>query len=125
MPTARVGKLLRTLRKSSTLTSIAKLLGVQVQYVSDVERGRKSVSSDRLREWAQALGLRQDQIRDLFIKAKALPPLVCKRALRAPQTWCYDPGLMADALQEIRDHSDAAKDPVHAVASRGLTRVNL
>ncbi len=54
-----IGAVLREERQSQdrTLADVAEAAAVSLQYLSEVERGRKDVSSDLLRAMHQALGL--------------------------------------------------------------------
>lgn len=56
---AALGARLRTLRivRCLTLRTVAERIGVAVSYLSDVERGRRGVSMDRLADLAEALGV--------------------------------------------------------------------
>lgn len=88
----RAGRVLRKarLRAQRTLREVADAVGLTVAYVSDVERGKRSVSAARLRALADAVDLDTDGRRALFAAAKCLPPSVHQRILRAPEVWDYD-----------------------------------
>lgn len=62
---ASFGELLRKLRreKRKTLGDVARMLGVSVVYLSDVERGnRKPFSRDRVLKIAAFLGVESDEL---------------------------------------------------------------
>ena len=53
-----LGAAINALRVSDeeTLEAFSKRLGVSVQHLSDVEKGRRRVSAERAARWAKALG---------------------------------------------------------------------
>jgi transcriptional regulator with XRE-family HTH domain len=54
---AAVGGLLRKHRGDRTLSEVAEALGVSKAYLSDVELGRRSVSSEKLQSLSKVLSL--------------------------------------------------------------------
>lgn len=68
-----VGDVLRTerLRQERTLADVAAEAAVSVPYLSEVERGRKEVSSDVLYAIHRALGLELDDLLDRAVRRLA------------------------------------------------------
>lgn len=54
-----LGKKIREIRKSKgmTLRELAEKLGVSFVYVGQIERGERTLSSYKLKEWGEALGV--------------------------------------------------------------------
>lgn len=68
-----VGEVLRAerLRQERTLADVAAEAAVSVPYLSEVERGRKEVSSDVLYAIHRALGLELDDLLDRAVRRLA------------------------------------------------------
>lgn len=104
-----MGELLRQARLAAGLTQDvagARLVPpVNAPYLSDVERGVRPVSAERLAQLARTYGLAVDSTHTLFVTAGLLPPDVAARTLAAPETWTCDPQrlftLLVDALPHL------------------------
>jgi transcriptional regulator with XRE-family HTH domain len=85
----KVGKLLREYREERNLTqgNIAECVGVSVPYLSDLERGNRSFSAERLSSIAGALKLGTEEMCELFSSAGCLPPKVVEKILQTPKIW--------------------------------------
>jgi len=85
----KVGNLLKTFREERGLTqgAIASCIGVSVPYLSDLERGNRTFSAQRLSSIAEALHLNTKEVCDLFSSAGCLPPRVVEKILLTPKVW--------------------------------------
>lgn len=103
---ARAGKLLRKARRRAdkTLLQVARAVGVTVAYVSDVERGTRSVSAERLRAIAKACAMTQDETRAVLRVSGCLPPKVLQHLLKHPEVWGYDLKRVVEALKQAAQH---------------------
>lgn len=107
---ARSGRLLRKARQRAgkTLQQVARAVGVTVAYVSDVERGTRSVSAQRLRAIAKACAMTQDETREVLRVSGCLPPKVLQYLLKHPEVWGYDLKRVVEALKQAAQHPTSA-----------------
>ncbi|HXN92637.1 MAG TPA: helix-turn-helix transcriptional regulator [Candidatus Sulfotelmatobacter sp.] len=105
---AALGSVLRTRREAArrTLTEVATEAGLSPAHLSEVERGRKEISTERLLAVTHALGMRPAQV------YADLARLLGTEAEQ--QTWPDDPplklrlataGLPLEALRSVADFS--------------------
>ncbi|MGW4461949.1 helix-turn-helix domain-containing protein [Micromonospora sp. NPDC004704] len=89
-----IGSVLRRvrLRQGRTLRDVARMAGVSVPYLSEVERGRKEPSSEVLAAICRALGLHLadllEQVRDDLSRIEPARPVGPPRAGRAGDVSC-------------------------------------
>lgn len=98
----KVGALLREARGPLSLNKAGLKIGVSTAYLSDVERGHRTVSAARLRQIAEAVGMKEAERQRLFVSAQMLPPAVTEQVLRAPQAWSYSYRRLFEVAQEIQ-----------------------
>lgn len=112
-----VGSLLRAARRRAglRLEDVARRLECSIPYLSDVERGKRSITTARLRKLARLVGMTKPELQTLFVHAERLPPAVAKRLLKSPEAWDVDvPRLLkaiAAAPPEVRAALAAALAP--------------
>lgn len=67
-----LGRAIESIRKSEELTQdeCAKKLGVSKSHLCDVEKGRKTVSSERAAKWARILGYPESVLVQLALQGE-------------------------------------------------------
>lgn len=112
-----VGSLLRAARRRAglRLEDVARRLECSIPYLSDVERGKRSITTVRLRKLARLVSMTKPELQTLFVYAQRLPPAVAKRLIKSPEAWDVDvPRLLkaiADAPPAVRAALAAALTP--------------
>lgn len=111
-----MGKFMRDYRRSRgmTLAEMAKVLGVSIAFVSDVEHGRRSVSSQMAASWGAALDCRE-------LSALAANGKLERKVMRAPvvprcplcgvEAEVTARGNVAEHWAELFGHRDAEGEP--------------
>lgn len=81
-----LGRLLRDARerREMTLTALGDAVGVTCAYLSDIERGQKSIPPETLDAIAGVLSLRGEAYRQLFVTRGRLPPHVEQHFMERP-----------------------------------------
>ena len=85
----KIGRLLRKTRNAAgmSLGQAGQKIGVSIAYLSDVERGRRSVSAQRLAQIATAINMSKSERVRLFVTAGVIPPTVSAHVLAHPKIW--------------------------------------
>lgn len=83
---AALGRLLRTAREQQglTITAVGAAVGVTCAYLSDIERGEKTIPPETLERIAEVLSLRGAAYRNLFRARERLPPYVEAHYMERP-----------------------------------------
>lgn len=86
-----IGEHLRRLRveKGLTLNTVAGIVGVSIPFLSDVERGTRTLTPSRLEDVLKAMGVRRKATAYVraFQMLGRLPPHVEAAVLRSPVRW--------------------------------------
>lgn len=84
-----LGKLLRDARQQQgkVLSEVAEAVGVSVPFLSDLERGKRTVGPKRLESLIQALGLDSALYVKMFQLRGRLPPSDEAWLVRHPEHW--------------------------------------
>lgn len=86
-----IGEHLRRLRveKGLTLNTVAGIVGVSIPFLSDVERGTRTLTPARLEDVLKAMGVRRKATAYVraFQMLGRLPPYVEAAVLRSPVRW--------------------------------------
>lgn len=84
-----LGKLLRDTRqeREETLNKVATAAGVSTPFLSDLERGERTIGPRRLDALAQALGLKGDAYVRVFQLRGRLPPRAEAWLIKHPELW--------------------------------------
>jgi len=82
----RLGALLRRerLRKGLTYKQVGDALGLYLTYVSSVEKGKSSISPERLDQLVSVLSLSAEAEREVFQVRGCLPPHVVAHFMNQP-----------------------------------------
>ena len=91
MSASKLGQHLRTVRndKDLTLNAVASAVGVSIPFLSDVERGERTLTPQRLEGVLKALGVPRKATAYVraFQMLGRLPPHVKAAVLRSPMRW--------------------------------------
>lgn len=84
-----LGKLLREARQAreEILSKVAAAAGVSTPFLSDLERGERTIGPKRLDALACALGLKGEAYVRVFQLRGRLPPRVEARLIQHPELW--------------------------------------
>lgn len=105
MATGTAGDILRAARKRAhlTQTEVGKRLpgNVTATYVSDLERGRRPLTAERIPQFIRVLKLTREEAYAVYQGAGILPDDVLSRFLREPRIWDLDFKAVAAMAPEL------------------------